>query len=123
DCPLRFTGPRGDCDGAGLAGGGVGDDLGGHDGRSGGSVLAGDRRLGGQWVECEVVAPSLIPKKAGERIKTDRRDAAKLAECYRAGMLSPVWMPDTSHEALRDLVRARTAAKKDVTRAKHRLTT
>ena len=73
-------------------------------------------------VECEVVAPSLIPKKAGERIKTDRRDAEKLAECSRAGMLTSVWVVDSAHEALRDLVRARSAAKKDETRAKHRLT-
>jgi transposase len=73
-------------------------------------------------VECEVVAPSLIPKKAGDRIKTDRRDAEKLAECYCAGMLTPVWGPDSAHEALRDLVRARAAAKRDETRAKHRLT-
>jgi transposase len=73
-------------------------------------------------VECEVIAPSLIPKKAGERIKTDRRDALKLADLYRAGMLTAVWVPDAEHEALRDLVRARTAAKKDETRAKHRLT-
>jgi transposase len=73
-------------------------------------------------VECEVIAPSLIPKKPGERIKTDRRDALKLAELYRAGILTPVWVPDAAHEALRDLVRARTAAKKDETSAKHRLT-
>ena len=73
-------------------------------------------------IECEVVAPSLIPKKAGERIKTDRRDAEKLAECFRAGMLTSVWVPDSAHEALRDLVRARSAAKRDETRAKHRLT-
>ncbi len=72
-------------------------------------------------VECEVVAPSLTPKKAGERIKTDRRDALKLAEYYRAGMLTMVWVPDARHEALRDVVRARGAAKKDETRAKHRL--
>lgn len=72
-------------------------------------------------VDCEVVAPSLIPKKAGERIKTDRRDAEKLAECYQSGTLTSVWVPDAEHEALRDLVRARAAAKKDETRAKHRL--
>jgi transposase len=72
-------------------------------------------------VECEVIAPSLIPKKPGERIKTDRRDALKLAECYRGGLLTPVWVPDAAHEALRDLVRARAAAKQDESRAKHRL--
>lgn len=72
-------------------------------------------------VDCEVVAPSLIPRKAGERIKTDRRDAEKLAQCYQAGTLTAVWVPDAAHEALRDLVRARAAAKKDESRAKHRL--
>lgn len=72
-------------------------------------------------VECEVVAPSLIPKKSGERIKTDRRDAEKLAQCYQAGTLTAVWVPDGAHEALRDLVRARGAAKDDESRAKHRL--
>jgi transposase len=72
-------------------------------------------------VECEVVAPSLIPKKSGDRIKTDRRDALKLAQCHQAGTLTAVWVPDGAHEALRDLVRARGAAKEDESRAKHRL--
>jgi transposase len=72
-------------------------------------------------VECEVIAPSLIPTKAGDRVKTDRRDAVKLARCYRAGELTAVWVPDREHEALRDLVRAREAAKKDQLRARHRL--
>jgi transposase len=72
-------------------------------------------------VECEVIAPSLIPTKPGDRVKTDRRDATKLARCYRAGELTPVWVPDPAHEALRDLVRAREAAKKDQLRARHRL--
>ena len=72
-------------------------------------------------VKCEVVAPTLVPVKAGDRVKTDRRDAAKLARCYRAGDLTPVWVPDGAHEALRDLVRARLAAKKDQLRARHRL--
>ena len=72
-------------------------------------------------VQCEVVAPSLIPKKSGDRIKTDRRDAEKLAQCYQAGTLTSVWVPDAAHEALRDLVRARGAAKDDESRAKHRL--
>lgn len=72
-------------------------------------------------VECEVIAPSLIPMKAGERVKTDRRDAVKLARCYRAGELTAVWVPDLAHEALRDLVRAREAAKKDQLRARNRL--
>ena len=72
-------------------------------------------------VACEVIAPSLIPTKAGDRVKTDRRDAEKLARCYRAGDLTAVWVPDAAHEALRDLVRAREAAKKDQLRHRHRL--
>ncbi len=72
-------------------------------------------------VRCVVIAPSLVPTKAGDRVKTDRRDAEKLARCYRAGDLTPVWVPTPEHEALRDLVRAREAAKKDERRARHRL--
>jgi transposase len=72
-------------------------------------------------VKCEVVAPTLVPVKPGDRVKTDRRDALKLARSYRAGDLTPVWVPDAGHEALRDLVRAREAAKKDQLRARHRL--
>lgn len=71
--------------------------------------------------ECQVVAPSLIPTKAGDRVKTDRRDAEKLARAHRAGDLTPVWVPDSKHEAIRDLVRAREAGKEDQLRAKHRL--
>jgi transposase len=59
--------------------------------------------------------------KAGDRVKTDRRDAAKLAGSYRSGDLTAVWVPDAAHEALRDLVRARLAAKADQLRARHRL--
>jgi transposase len=72
-------------------------------------------------VACQVVAPTLVPVKAGDRVKTDRRDAEKLARSYRAGDLTPVWVPDAAHEALRDLVRAREAAKTDQLRARHRL--
>jgi transposase len=72
-------------------------------------------------VRCEVVAPTLVPVKAGDRVKTDRRDAERLARSYRAGDLTPVWVPDAAHEALRDLVRARLAAKRDQLRARHRL--
>ena len=72
-------------------------------------------------VHCDVVAPTLVPVKSGDRVKTDKRDAKKLARLYRAGELTPVWVPDTAHEALRDLVRAREAAKKDQLRARHRL--
>src|SRR5438067_12362382 len=62
-------------------------------------------------VGCEVIAPSLVPVKAGDRVKTDRRDAEKLARCHRAGELTAVWVPTAEQEALRDLVRAREAAK------------
>jgi len=72
-------------------------------------------------VRCDVVAPTLVPVKPGDRVKTDRRDAQKLARSYRAGDLTPVWVPDAAHEALRDLVRAREAAKTDQLRARHRL--
>jgi transposase len=72
-------------------------------------------------VACEVIAPSLVPIKAGDRVKTDRRDAEKLARCHRAGELTAVWVPNAAHEALRDLVRAREAAKKDQLKARHRL--
>jgi transposase len=57
-----------------------------------------------------VVAPSLIPRKPGDRVKTNRRDAVALAKLLRAGELTPVWVPDETHEAIRDLVRARAAA-------------
>lgn len=63
---------------------------------------------------CEVVAPSLIPRKPGDRVKTNRRDAMSLAKLLRAGELTPVWVPDESHEAIRDLARAREAAMKDM---------
>ncbi len=72
-------------------------------------------------IDCQVVAPTLVPMKAGDRVKTDRRDAQRLAQSFRAGDLTAVWVPDAAHEALRDLVRAREAAKKDQLRARHRL--
>ena len=72
-------------------------------------------------VHCDVVAPTLVPVKAGDRVKTDRRDAEKLARSYRSGDLTPVWVPDPAHEALRDVVRAREAAKRDQLRARNRL--
>jgi transposase len=72
-------------------------------------------------VHCDVVAPTLIPVKPGDRVKTDRRDAEKLARCYRSGDLTAVWVPDAAHEALRDLVRAREAGKQDQLRARNRL--
>jgi transposase len=77
------------------------------------------RRLG---VTCVVVAPSLIPRKSGERIKTDRRDARKLAELYRAGLLTEVHPPTEADEAVRDLCRAREDAHDDLVRSRHRVT-
>ncbi len=73
-------------------------------------------------VQCVVVAPSLVPKKPGDRVKTDRRDAIKLARSHRSGDLTAVWVPDENSEALRDLVRQREAAKQDQLRARHWLT-
>ncbi|HEY1253355.1 MAG TPA: IS110 family transposase [Terracidiphilus sp.] len=72
-------------------------------------------------VVCEVIAPTLVPVKAGDRVKTDRRDAERLARSYRSGDLTAVWVPDEGSEALRDLVRARETAKQDQLRARHRL--
>ena len=72
-------------------------------------------------VQCEVIAPTLVPIQAGNRVKTDRRDAEKLARSYRSGDLTAVWVPDEGSEALRDLVRARESAKQDQLRARHRL--
>ena len=77
-------------------------------------------QLTGMRAQCEVVAPSLVPVEAGDRVKSDRRDALKLARNYRAGELTAVWVPDAAHEALRDLVRARETAKQDELRARHR---
>ena len=72
--------------------------------------------------DCIVVAPSLIPRKPGDRIKTDRRDAINLANLHRAGELTPVWVPDPAHEAIRDLVRARLAAVRSLRQARQQLT-
>src|SRR6516162_3769925 len=79
------------------------------------------RQLSTAGQDCVVVAPSLIPRKPGERIKTDRRDAIKLARSHRAGELTPVWVPDPAHEAMRDLVRARTAAVRALRQARQQL--
>jgi transposase len=72
-------------------------------------------------IECIVIAPSLIPKRAGDRVKTDKRDALRLAQLLRAGELTSVSVPSEEDEALRDLVRAREDAKEDLLRARHRL--
>jgi transposase len=79
------------------------------------------RQLTKLRIACMVVAPSLIPVRPGDKVKTDRRDALKLARLLRSGDLTAVWVPDREHEALRNLVRARADAKVDELRAKHRL--
>jgi transposase len=79
------------------------------------------RHLSGCGHECVVVAPSLIPKRPGDRVKTDRRDAASLARLHRAGELTAVWVPDAAHEAMRDLVRARLDAVHALRRARQQL--
>jgi len=71
--------------------------------------------------ECVVVAPSLIPIKAGDRVKTDRRDATMLAKLHRAGELTAIWVPDHAHEAMRDLVRARATAVRMLSKARQHL--
>ena len=72
-------------------------------------------------VPCEVIAPTLIPRRPGDRIKTDRRDARQLAVLYRAGALTPIHIPSEQEEAIRDLLRCREAMNADLLRARHRL--
>jgi transposase len=79
------------------------------------------RQLSDLGWDCQVVAPSLIPKKAGDRVKTDRRDSLMLARLHRAGELTAVWVPDGAQEALRDLTRAREDMKHLQRQAKQRL--
>jgi transposase len=79
------------------------------------------RQMTGLGASCIVVAPSLIPTRPGERIKTDRRDAMKLARLLRSGELTSIWVPDAEHEALRDLSRAREAARDARHRARQQL--
>ena len=79
-----------------------------------------------RWIKetghaCVVVAPSLIPKKPGDRVKTDRRDAVKLASLFRSGELTSVWVPDEEQEAVRDLTRAREEMKRVELQLKQRL--
>ena len=71
--------------------------------------------------DCIVVPPSLIPVKAGDRVKTDRRDAVMLAKLHRAGELTAVWVPDSAHEAMRDLVQARATAMRVLGKARQHL--
>jgi transposase len=79
------------------------------------------RQILGMGHHCEVVAPSLIPKRPGDRIKTNRRDAVDLARLHRAGELTSVWVPDEAHEAVRDLVRAREVANDALRKARQHL--
>src|SRR6266566_7334884 len=80
------------------------------------------RLLASMGVACDVVAPSLIPRRAGERVKTDRRDASRLARLHRAGELTAIRVPTEAEEAVRDLVRARAALMADRRRAQQRIT-
>jgi transposase len=72
-------------------------------------------------VPCDVVAPALTPRRPGQRVKTDRRDAAKLVRLFRAGELTAIHVPDEAEEAGRDLLRCRDDVRRDVLRWRHRL--
>lgn len=79
------------------------------------------RLLTSMSIECQVIAPSRIPKSPTDRIKNDHRDAMSLARLLRAGDLTAIWVPDETHEAMRDLIRARSASKKDTKVARQRI--
>jgi transposase len=79
------------------------------------------RALTARRIPCEVIAPALIPRRAGDRIKTDRRDAGQLAVLYRAGALTAIHIPSEHEEAVRDLLRCREDIRADLLRARHRL--
>lgn len=79
------------------------------------------RALTARGIPCEVIAPALIPRRPGDRIKTDRRDAGHLAVLYRAGALTPIHIPTDQEEAARDLLRCREDIRADLLRARHRL--
>jgi transposase len=79
------------------------------------------RALTGHDIPCDVIAPALIPRRAGDRIKTDRRDAGQLAVLYRAGALTAIHIPTEQEEAARDLLRCREDIRADLLRARHRL--
>jgi transposase len=79
------------------------------------------RALDRDGFDCEVIAPSLIPRKPGDRRKTDRLDAVRLVELYRGGYLTPVAVPDEDQEAVRQLVRTRLNVQRHITRVKHRV--
>jgi transposase len=79
------------------------------------------RALSAREIPCDVIAPALIPRRAGDRMKTDRRDAGHLAILYRAGALTPIHIPTDQEEAARDLLRCREDIRADLLRARHRL--
>jgi transposase len=79
------------------------------------------RKLRQAGIHCDVIAPSLTPRKPGDRVKTNRRDARNLARLYRAGELTVIEVPNESEEAVRDLTRAREDVREDLTRRQHRL--
>lgn len=79
------------------------------------------RALGRDGFHCEVIAPSLIPRKPGDRRKTDKLDAVRLAKLYRGGHLTPIAVPDEEQEAVRQLVRARLVVQQEITRLRHRI--
>ena len=79
------------------------------------------RHLRGKKIHCQIVSPSLVPRKSGDRVKTDRRDALTLARLFRAGELSFVHVPDEADEAMRDLVRTRLRAVEDLRRCRQRI--
>src|SRR5579862_7730271 len=79
------------------------------------------RALQARGLPCEVIAPALIPRRAGDRVKTDRRDASHLAVLYRAGALTAIHIPTEEEEAARDLLRCREDIRADLLRARHRL--
>jgi transposase len=81
------------------------------------------RQLTARGVACQVVAPALTPRRPGQRIKTDRRDAAKLVRLFRAGELTAIQVPDEAEEGVRDLLRCREAVRRDVLRWRHRVVT
>ena len=80
-----------------------------------------NRQINAAGHRCEVVSPAHTPRRAGDRVKTDRRDAIMLARLSRAGELTTVWVPDETHEAMRDLIRAREVAVKDIRHARQRI--
>jgi transposase len=79
------------------------------------------RQITACGVECQVMAPALTPRRPGQRIKTDRRDAAKLVRLFRAGELTAIHVPDEAEEGVRDLMRCREDSRRDVLRWRHRL--